>query len=82
MPQSLPQSEFSGVVIHWWGLSSSADWETPAPPHFKYLYHAFPGRQARVDCLNNVAFEQALKQNTDKDQLGEICRLELYKFDI
>ena len=32
----------------------------------------FSGYQARVDCLNNLAFEQALKQNTDKEQLGEI----------
>ena len=30
------------------------------------------GQQARGDCLNNLAFEQALKQTTEKEQLGEI----------
>ena len=31
-----------------------------------------PGHQAKVDCLNNVAFAQALKQSSDEENIGEM----------
>ena len=31
-----------------------------------------PGHQAKVDCLNNVAFAQALKQSSGSENIGEM----------
>ena len=31
-----------------------------------------PGHQAKVDCLNNAAFAQALKQSSGSENIGEM----------